>query len=535
MSDHPPPETPVSIHRCSPAEEGWIREYPGVETAGVETAQLPISGSDQRIDVLVTGSETENRLNLLATVSDWNRPPPTVCILPPGADGERRRLECHPRIGRSIFFCEPERTAVLDALARCFAFGRQRGDDFLGDATACPFTGEQISPRWLFESMMARLDEYLYFKDERSRFLAVSQYLVEKCRQSNPAEVLGKDDFSFFDRKHAEEAFADEMKIVRAELDEIDKDESIERDGEERWVASRKFPLRTRSGYFAGTFGISRDITDAKRLRQQLERSNRQILAELDLAKNLQETLIEQSSRAFDETAGDLPFAFATKYIPSSHLSGDFFSLRETPSGKAGILIADVMGHGVRSAMVTAMIQIAVRQLRKSADDPAEFLGRLNRVLHRSLNRSGQLLFATALYATLDPASGDFAFAQAGARHGIRSPDRADADPAPDPFRNRQPGPALGLLEEAAYETSGFGFGHGETILLFTDGITEAPSPAGEEFGEERLVRFLGEHRGESPAAIADRLIAAIRRHAGHREPADDICLVAIRRSDDAD
>jgi sigma-B regulation protein RsbU (phosphoserine phosphatase) len=68
----------------------------------------------------------------------------------------------------------------------------------------------------------------------------------------------------------------------------------------------------------------------------------------------------------------------ATKYIPSFHLSGDFCSIVKTAEGGAAILMVDIMGHGVRAAMVTAMIQIAVHQLSDYASQPAEFMTRLN-------------------------------------------------------------------------------------------------------------------------------------------------------------
>lgn len=521
----------LSTYSCSAEEEGWIRACPGLERAECQPIRLPVSGSDQWVDLLVTGASLENRLNLMATVSDWNHPPVTVCILPeklPEAD--RRYLRTHPRIGRSVFFCEPSPESLGTAMAEALAWHRERGDRFLDDATACPYTGDQISPRWLFEAMMAHLDEYLYFKDEMSRFLAVSQYLVEKCRQSFPHEVLGADDFAFFDERHAREAYEDEMKIVRGEISELHKEEPIRRDGEERWVDSRKYPLRTRSGFLAGSFGISRDITEAKRLRMAMEQTNERMLNELDLARNLQRTLLQQSLPDFGGPDLGGKFAFASEYVPSFLLSGDFYSLSRTPDGKAGILIADVMGHGVRSAMVTAMIRIAVQQLQKKADDPAGFLDRLNRILHNAVSRSNQSLFATALYGTLDFESGDFSFVQAGARHGLMV--RPGGGASPDPFSETEPSPALGLFADAAYPASTVRLEAGDSLFLFTDGATEAADADGTEYGEERLRRELVEQAGEPPAEQIAAILRSIMAHVGADDLEDDVCLVAVRRND---
>ena len=453
-----------------------------------------------------------------------------VCLLPEDTPaGEWDALHTHPRIGRCVFFSRSNRMDFFRALEQADEFRRRRETHAGEDSTSCPYSAEQISPRWLFESMMMYLDEYIYFKDDACRFLAVSQYLVEQCERKDPSEILGKDDFSFFDERHAREAFADEMKIVGGELSELDKEEAIDRRGEEHWVSSRKFPLRTRSGYVAGSFGISRDITEAKVLRQALEKSNEQMRAELEMAKSLQRTLLDPRIAGPGDTTGHDGVEFEAKYLPSFHLSGDFYSIRTTPSGRLGLLIADVMGHGVRSAMVTAMMRIAVQQLEKHSDKPADFLARLNQVIYRSLNATEQTIFATALYGTVDPRTGEFLHAEAGAHHAMLCGSGDAAEQAP--LRHREPGPALGLFPDGEYEASPLSVGPDDTLLLFTDGVTEASDANGEEFGEARLRAFLAKNERETLLETMDALLAEVRLFTGTGRLEDDICLVGLRRT----
>jgi len=263
-----------------------------------------------------------------------------------------------------------------------------------------------------------------------------------------------------------------------------------------------------------------------------MEKSNEQMLAELDLARNLQSTLLDQSLSNIDKHEEGAPFTLVTRYLPSFHLSGDYYSIRKTPDGNLGILIADVMGHGVRSAMVTAMIQIALEPLRKKADDPSAFISGLNNVLKRSINASKQTLFSTALYGTLNLESGVFSFVQAGARHGMLS--RNGGDDSLDPFQAEETSPALGLFEDAEFTISRITLQPGDTLLLYTDGITEATNPAGEELGEIRLRDLISQNLASNLPNKIEEILTTLHSHVGGQKLQDDICLIGIEASNES-
>lgn len=494
----------------------------------VREVSFPITASDINIEILIAGPSIRNLKRLAATICDWNVPPVTLFILEEDRYTEKvEELSHHPRVGRAVFFCKDNAESLQEGLQQVLNYHLKRQSLNIDNSISGNFCANNISPRWLFQTMMEHLDEYIYFKDADSRFLAISQYLVDRCNRKNAQEILGKWDFDLFDQQHAQEAYEDERKIATGEINELYKEEEIFFNGKPTWVASRKLPLHTRSNYLAGSFGLSRDITEEKELHQELERNHERMQSELMLARNLQDTLIRQGVPSFKSPDGKhTQLEVATKYVPSFHLSGDFLSVIRTPNGGAAFMIADVMGHGVRSAMVTAMIQIAVQQLSDYATQPAEFMTRLNKILQRGMQPSGQTMFATAAYCYLDIESHQLTYVQAGARHGIYIP--AEAPEQAQGFDKASICPALGLLPDTQYLESSAVMKPGDEIMLYTDGIAEA-AQGEDEYGEQRIIDFLVSHQRDQLPEMMDKLLASVQEFTNSNELEDDVCLIALR------
>ncbi|MDP4644908.1 MAG: SpoIIE family protein phosphatase [Opitutales bacterium] len=503
-----------------------IKSVPDFNEQEILEVQFPITASELEIDVLIAGPRSANLPRLAATISDWNLPPAALFILPvEGYDDAVEVLRHHPRMGRSIDFCPNEKDAVLAGIQRAHTFFTKRASLKIDNSLSGNYNTNNISPRWLFQTMMEHMDEYIYFKDSESKFLAVSRYLSDSCGKDQPSDVLGMRDFDFFDRQHAEDAYHDERKIATGEIGELYKEEQILKDGKVAWVASRKLPLHTRSNSLAGSFGLSRDVTEEKELHQKLERNHERMQSELLLARNLQSTLMQQSVPTFDGADGAAGLELATKYIPSFHLSGDFFSIIKTKDGGAAILVADVMGHGVRAAMVTAMIQIAVQQLQDYACQPAEFMTRLNEMMRSTLQPIGETIFATAVYSYIDLDKKQLTYAQAGARHGIYVPSASNEAVV---FESSSISPALGLIPDVQFAESTQSLEAGDEIILYTDGIIEA-AMGDEEYSEKRMINFLMEHRRDNLPDMLNELLNSVATFTKTKELDDDVCLIGLR------
>lgn len=128
------------------------------------------------------------------------------------------------------------------------------------------------SPEHLLRAFLEHVPDAIYFKDRESRFVYVSRSQAERCGLSDPSVAINKTDFDIFSREHAEQAFADEQRILRTGEPLIEKEEKETwPDGTETWVLTTKLPLVDGNGTIIGTMGISRNITERKRTERELE------------------------------------------------------------------------------------------------------------------------------------------------------------------------------------------------------------------------------------------------------------------------
>jgi PAS domain S-box-containing protein len=127
------------------------------------------------------------------------------------------------------------------------------------------------SERYLLHALMDNLPEHIYFKDREGRFTLANRALARSFGCDDPAELAGKTDFDFFTSEHAQQAWDDEQDLVHQRVQVVSKEEKETwPDGHETWVLTTKLPFRDTSGNIVGTFGISRDITDRKRMEWDL-------------------------------------------------------------------------------------------------------------------------------------------------------------------------------------------------------------------------------------------------------------------------
>ncbi len=264
-------------------------------------------------------------------------------------------------------------------------------------------------------------------------------------------------------------------------------------------------------------------------MEAEVEAKTSLIRGDLELASQFQNALLPSRYPEIPppNTGNPLRLQFAHFYQPADVLGGDFFDLLVLDENCAGILIADVMGHGTRSALVTAILRALVRTYSGMAADPGAFLTLLNRDLHEAVSRSGHTLFVTAFYLVLDTRNSRASWAVAGhpaplrARRGCRNPpELLWTAPA------RQP--ALGLIPQAVFRTSESALAAGDVFLLYTDGAVEAEAAGAESFGIERLATSLLGAIDGPMAAIPAKIVGDVAAFQGSSHYEDDVCLVAV-------
>jgi sigma-B regulation protein RsbU (phosphoserine phosphatase) len=212
-------------------------------------------------------------------------------------------------------------------------------------------------------------------------------------------------------------------------------------------------------------------------------------------------------------------FEVASVYTPASDVAGDFYDFLELENGCLGVFIADVSGHGVPAALVASMLKIALATQTENASSPARILIALNALFCGRLDRQ----FITAAYVHIDPAAGTFVAASAGHPPPILH----HAETTEEVVAN---GVVLGRFRDAGYEEIARPFTPGDTLVLYTDGVTETANKAAEIWGDERLRATIATHVN-SAEALASTIVGNVatwRSVAG--PPEDDVTLIVIRR-----
>ncbi|NMB77624.1 MAG: SpoIIE family protein phosphatase [Methanomicrobiales archaeon] len=219
-------------------------------------------------------------------------------------------------------------------------------------------------------------------------------------------------------------------------------------------------------------------------------------------------------------------FIIAARNIPAKEVGGDFYDVippSDLPGQgqKTAVLIADVSGKGMPAALFMALSQTVVRVLATSHTSPADLISRADTII---TSRSHSGMFVTLFYGVLDPESRTLSFINAG--HNPPFILRAGSIKPEDLFTS---GPALGLPGTGRFREYRVPLHSGDTIVLYTDGITEALNPAGEEFGTGRLVDSVTEHASVTPQEIVDTVVSRVMTFAGSEPQADDITILVIR------
>jgi sigma-B regulation protein RsbU (phosphoserine phosphatase) len=240
------------------------------------------------------------------------------------------------------------------------------------------------------------------------------------------------------------------------------------------------------------------------------ERKLLDVEQELSTARRIQNWIIPQSLPAI--TGAHL----ATRYQPMTAVAGDFYDFLATSDDLLTILVADVSGHGVPAALVACMLKVCFAAQRNNAADPAAILSGLSLMLRGSLG--GQYL--TAACAAIDMKAHTITYAGAG-----HPPTLLARGTTGELVLLAENGLFIGPFPNAAYANISVRFSSGDSLLLYTDGITEASDSNGEEFGGDKLGQFLLQSNGFEPAVILDRLFEQITT--GSQQ--DDLTAVLVR------
>jgi sigma-B regulation protein RsbU (phosphoserine phosphatase) len=269
------------------------------------------------------------------------------------------------------------------------------------------------------------------------------------------------------------------------------------------------------------------------RSQAELQRKNEIMEEDLKMAREIQLAMLPQQYPGFPLGAqpSESLLQFRHRYHPTGQVGGDFFNILPLAPNKAGLFICDVMGHGVRSALVTAMVRALVEELRPIAAEPGQLLTRINRDIRAILQQSGTPLFTTAFYLVADLETRQITYANAGHPRPFLI-HRASGEVEILKNADGKARPALGLFENTAYPAASRPLAGGDLVMLFTDGLYEVEAPGQEPYSQEMLLDAVRRHAHLHCDELFNALLREIPAFAQGHEFTDDVCLVGMEASE---
>jgi sigma-B regulation protein RsbU (phosphoserine phosphatase) len=278
-----------------------------------------------------------------------------------------------------------------------------------------------------------------------------------------------------------------------------------------------EFPAEISLGYLKAAdklqvFAAIRDVTERKRAEAFLREKEAQLL----IAQEIQRRLLPAGPP-------DLPgWDIAGANYACDYAAGDFFDYLQLPEGRLGIVVGDVSGHGIGPALLAGCAHTLMRLLARNPHDPASMLTAANTYL---LDQTDENRYVTMFMGILDPSARTLTYCSAGHHPAYLLDARGQVKQ--ELWGSGLP---LAIVAESEYvcaET--IPLEPGDLLLIITDGVVEAASPADEVFGVERLLAVARDHLQQDAQGIIEAVYQAVRVFSGGDSLPDDVTLVAVR------
>lgn len=256
-------------------------------------------------------------------------------------------------------------------------------------------------------------------------------------------------------------------------------------------------------------------LENARLFQEELHK--KRLESELSLATEIQRGLLPSTLPVVHG------YSCAATSIPSKHVGGDYYDFIRLSDGRLIIAIADVSGKGMPASLLMANVQAALRVLAPLNMRLEELVTRINAIVYHNTSPDK---FVTFFGAIFDPKDSSFTYINAG----HNPPFVVRADGAIEELN--EGGIILGIVEDAPpYNSGRFHLHIGDTVVMYTDGVSEAMNHNNDEFGEEQLKDIAVYTRHMDASAILETIVLAVQKHANDAPQSDDITLAVVKYS----
>ena len=361
--------------------------------------------------------------------------------------------------------------------------------------------GEELIPRWIKTR-----------QSEQEETFRISRTVLREVMDSKQAIIsLDATSDERFEMAHSISDFrirsmivaplldADGQALGAIQMDTLDAKRHFEEDDLQILAG-----IATQAGIAIENAQLHEALVQQERVEQDME-----------LARNVQQAFLPAHA---PQTDG---YEFFQYYLPADSIGGDYYDYIHLAGGRLAVVVADVVGHGVAAAMLMAKLSAETRFLLASQDDPAEAITQLN----TRISNLGVEKFVTFLCLVLEPESGQVAIVNAGHMAPLWiKPDGSIEEPG-----DETAGIPLGIIDDYQYDSTTMQLGPTSKLILYPDGINEAPNTDGTMFGIERLKKLVSDTQCELPA-LGQNVVRNVQQYVDGTQQADDMCLVMLAR-----
>lgn len=257
---------------------------------------------------------------------------------------------------------------------------------------------------------------------------------------------------------------------------------------------------------------LSIAVTTSKLYEESLEKQR--LEEEMNFARAIQRDLLPKVFPRGDH------YCVSAYSEPSRQVGGDYFDFIPTAESHISIVLADVSGKGMPAALLASQLQAAMRSEVRHHIGLAEALSNVNELVHNSTSYEK---FATLFVADFDPTSKRMRYSNAGHNYPLHLTNTEKVDLL------ERGGLLLGAFPSAQYEQGELLLDDGDVVLFYTDGLSEAEDETGEQYGEDRILQLLREHRHLPPEGIQAKLVEDVKTFVGDASLQDDMTLIVLK------
>jgi serine phosphatase RsbU (regulator of sigma subunit) len=260
---------------------------------------------------------------------------------------------------------------------------------------------------------------------------------------------------------------------------------------------------------------ISQANNQLKVVNHDLQIAQAKINADLDRARKIQQGLLPQD---FPDTEA---FAIGAHYIPATAVGGDYYDVFEITKGTYGIVVADVSGHGISSALIMSMVKVLLKTYATASATPQQTLEKINATFLSEIKTDN---FVTVFYGVLDTTAHTLSYTSAG-----HCPILIFDKVSHQSTQVKADGLFLGVFDDMMLSQSTMSYAPGTTrVTLYTDGLIESRNKTEEMFDISRLQQISADTLALTPRKTIEKIIQTQKQFCGNREPDDDITLLVI-------